>query len=66
MAEDRLSPAERAERGDYAGCIAGALSISEFEAGLRKAGLTDIDVRPTHVVADGMHSAIIRAVKPAG
>ena len=66
VAEDRLSPAERAERGDYVGCIAGALSISEFEAGLRKAGLTDVDVRPTHVVADGMHSAIIRAVKPAG
>ena len=43
VAEDRLSPAERAERGDYAGCIAGALSISEFEAGLRKAGLTDIE-----------------------
>src|SRR5438105_1265007 len=26
VAEDRLSPAERAERGSYTGCIAGALS----------------------------------------
>ena len=26
VAEDRLSPAERAERGSYSGCIAGALS----------------------------------------
>jgi SAM-dependent methyltransferase len=64
VAEDRLTPAERAERGSYAGCIAGALSISEFEAGLRAVGLTDVSVRPTHAVADGMHSAIIRARKP--
>ena len=64
VAEDRLSPVERAERGSYAGCIAGALSISEFEAGLRAAGLTDVSVTPTHAVADGLHSAIIRAVKP--
>ena len=64
VADDRLSPAERAERGSYAGCIAGALSISEFEAGLRAVGLTDVSVTPTHAVADGMHSAIIRAIKP--
>ena len=64
VAEDRLTPAERAERGSYVGCIAGALSISEFEAGLRAVGLTDVSVTPTHAVADGMHSAIIRARKP--
>jgi arsenite methyltransferase len=33
VAEDRLSPAGRAERGDHAGCIAGALSISEYRDG---------------------------------
>jgi SAM-dependent methyltransferase len=64
VAEDRLTPAERAERGSYVGCIAGALSISEFEAGLRAAGLEDVSVTPTHAVADGMHSAIVRARKP--
>lgn len=31
---------------------------------LRAAGLTDISVTPTHPVADGMHSAIIRASSP--
>lgn len=31
---------------------------------LRAAGLTDIPVTPTHPVADGMHSAIIRASIP--
>ena len=63
VAEDRLAPAERAERGSFVGCIAGALSISEFESGLREAGLLDVSVIPTHTVAEGMHSAIIKAVK---
>ena len=66
VAEDRLTAAERAERGTYAGCIAGALSFSEFEAGLEAAGLTDVSLTPTHGVADGMVSAIIKATKPAG
>ncbi len=65
VAEDRLSPEQRAERGDYVGCIAGALSISEFRSGLEAAGLGEVSVEPTHAVADGMHSAIIRATKPA-
>ena len=64
VADDLLSPAERAERGTYVGCIAGALSFREFRAGLRDAGLTDVEIQPTHSVAEGMHSAIIRAVKP--
>jgi arsenite methyltransferase len=65
VAEDHLTPAERADRGSYVGCIAGALSISEYHDGLARAGFTDITVVPTHQVADGMHSAIIKARKPA-
>jgi arsenite methyltransferase len=64
VAEDRLSPEERAERGSYVGCIAGALSRSEYEEGLREAGFADVTVRFTHRVADGMHSAIVQALKP--
>jgi arsenite methyltransferase len=64
VAEDRLAPAQRAARGSYVGCIAGALSKGEYEAGLRAAGFTDIAVRFTHRVADGMHSAVVQAVKP--
>jgi SAM-dependent methyltransferase len=64
VAEDRLTPAERAERGSYTGCIAGALSITEFETGMRAAGLADVTLTPTHRVADGMVSAIIQATKP--
>jgi len=66
VAEDRLTAAERSERGSFAGCIAGALSFSEFRAGLEAAGLTDISLTPTHDVADGMVSAIVKATKPAG
>jgi SAM-dependent methyltransferase len=65
VAEDRLSTAERAERGSYAGCIAGALSEGEYVAGLEAAGFVDIDVERTHPVADGMHSAIVKALKPS-
>jgi SAM-dependent methyltransferase len=64
VAEDHLTTEQRAERGSYVGCIAGALSMSEFKAGLRDAGLTDISLTPTHAVAEGMVSAIARATKP--
>jgi SAM-dependent methyltransferase len=63
VAEDRLSPAERSERGRYVGCIAGALSKGEFEAGLHAAGFEQVSVEFTHEVADGMHGAIIKAMK---
>ena len=66
VAEDRLTPAERAERGDFAGCIAGALSRAEYLDGLAAAGFADAEVTFTHEAAPGMHSAIVRAVKPAG
>jgi SAM-dependent methyltransferase len=65
VADDALSPAERATRGSYAGCIAGALSASEFVTGLEAAGLADISIAPTHDVVPGMMSAIIKATKPA-
>jgi ubiquinone/menaquinone biosynthesis C-methylase UbiE len=65
VAEDRLSPEERAERGSYVGCIAGALSVGEYTAGLEAAGFEDVSVELTHEVADGLHGAIVKAVKTA-
>ncbi len=65
VADDALSPAERAERGSFAGCISGALSFAEFRAGLEAVGLTDISVEPTHAVGDGLYGAIVKATKPA-
>jgi arsenite methyltransferase len=64
VAEDRLSPDERGERGSYVGCIAGALSIGEYRDVLEAAGLEDVAIEFTHEVADGLHSAIVRATRP--
>jgi arsenite methyltransferase len=65
VAANGLSPEDRAERGSYVGCIAGALSFAEYEAELRAAGFTGISIGPTNNVADGMHGAIVRATKPS-
>jgi arsenite methyltransferase len=63
VAEDHLDADERAERGSYVGCIAGALSRREYVEGLEAAGFEEVSVDFTHEVADGMHSAIVRARK---
>jgi arsenite methyltransferase len=65
VTEDRLSDAERAERGSYVGCIAGALPVGDYEAGLIAAGFADVSIDFTNQVGDGVHSAIIKATKPA-
>jgi arsenite methyltransferase len=64
VAEDDLTADQRAERGSYVGCIAGALSRAEYLAGLERAGFVDAEVTFTHQVADGMHGAVVRARKP--
>jgi arsenite methyltransferase len=63
VANDELTAEDRAERGSYVGCIAGALSFTEYELGLSGAGFTEIEISSTHAVADGMHSAIVKARK---
>jgi arsenite methyltransferase len=65
VAEDDVPPAERAERGSYVGCIAGALSRQEYLDGLAAVGFDDVSVTFTHQAVPGMHSAIVRATKPA-
>ena len=65
VAEDHLTADDRAERGSYVGCIAGALSRGEYLDGLAAAGFVDAEVEFTHEAAPGMHGAIVRATKPA-
>lgn len=65
VAEDHVTPAERAERGSFVGCVAGALSRREYLEGLAAAGFEDASVEFTHEVVPGMHGAIVRATKPA-
>jgi len=63
VAEDQLTPEDRAERGAWVGCIAGALSKSEYLAGLEAAGFEEISVDFTHEAAAGMHGAIVKGTK---
>jgi len=64
VADDSLGLADRAMRGSYVGCIAGALSFAEYRAELDAAGFADVSITPTHEMADGIHGAIVRARKP--
>jgi SAM-dependent methyltransferase len=66
VASDELSVPDRLARGSYTGCIAGALSIGEYEAGLRAAGFDEVSVTPMYEAADRMYGAIIKATKPHG
>jgi arsenite methyltransferase len=63
VADDRLTLDERAERGSFVGCIAGALSFTEYEELLTANGFVDVSVTPTHAAADGMYGAIVRATR---
>ncbi|MGH3636633.1 MAG: arsenite methyltransferase [Mycobacterium sp.] len=65
IAEDHLTAADRAQRGSYVGCIAGALGRQEYLDGLAAAGFVDAEVVFTHEAAPEMHGAIVRASKPA-
>jgi arsenite methyltransferase len=65
VTEDRLSAEERLERGDFAGCIVGALSIGEYTAGLEAAGFEDVSITFTHEITDGIQGAIVKASKPS-
>jgi arsenite methyltransferase len=61
--DEGMHHATRADMQQWTGCIAGALTEAEFRAALADAGLTDIEIRPTHRVHEHAGSAIIRARK---
>ena len=63
VADDSLSAEERAARGTYTDCIAGALTFSEYRTGLEAAGLEDISLTVSHEAADRMYSVIVKARK---
>ncbi len=64
VADETMDPATRADRRQWTGCIAGALTRAEFEGALDDAGFTDIEIRETHRVHEQAGSAIIRARRP--
>jgi SAM-dependent methyltransferase len=65
IADPDMGEQTRADMAAWTGCIAGALTESEFRAALGAAGLADIEIRETHRVHEHAAAAIIRAAKPA-
>jgi arsenite methyltransferase len=64
ISADGLSEEDRIERGSFVGCIAGALSVSEYSDLLLRSGFTDIGIDLTHELADQIFGANVRARKP--
>ncbi len=63
LASDALSPDDRAARGSYVDCIAGALSVGECTEALARAGFEDVRIDLTHAVADEIFAAFITGRK---
>jgi arsenite methyltransferase len=64
IADEDMDDATRADMAAWTGCVAGALTESEFRSTLGDAGFTDVEIRPTHRVHEHAGSAIVRALKP--
>jgi arsenite methyltransferase len=65
IADAGMDAATKADMAAWTGCIAGALTETEFVAALAGAGFTDVEIRPTHRVHTHAQAAIIRAALPA-
>ncbi len=64
VAADGLSEADRVARGSFVGCIAGALTLSEYSDLLMRAGFEGVGIDITHELADEIYGANVRASKP--
>jgi SAM-dependent methyltransferase len=65
IADDNMDADTRSDMEQWTGCVAGALTRSQFEAALADAGLVDVEIRETHRVHEHASSAIVRARKPS-
>jgi ubiquinone/menaquinone biosynthesis C-methylase UbiE len=64
IADDDMDSVTRADMAAWTGCVAGALTRTEFSTLLAAAGFQDIEITETHRVHEHAGSAIIRARKP--
>jgi arsenite methyltransferase len=65
IADPGMDDATRADMAAWTGCIAGALTETEFRQALAAAGLEAIEITATHQVHEHAVAAIIRARKPS-
>jgi len=61
IADEGMDETTKADMTEWTGCIAGALTHTEFTKALTTAGFADIEIRPTHRVHTHAQAAIIRA-----
>ena len=61
IADESMDETTKADMTEWTGCIAGALTHTEFTNALNIAGFTDIEIRLTHRVHAHAQAAIIRA-----
>jgi arsenite methyltransferase len=64
LADEDMNEATKADMSAWTGCIAGALTETEFRGALEAAGFDEVEIRHTHRVHEHAGSAIIRARKP--
>jgi SAM-dependent methyltransferase len=64
IADPDMDEQTKFDMAAWTGCVAGALTETEFRAILTAAGFEAIEIRPTHQVHEHASSAIIRARKP--
>ncbi len=64
IADPDMDEATKADMAAWTGCVAGALTQTEFRATLEQAGFDEVEIRPTHRVHKHASAAIIRARKP--
>jgi arsenite methyltransferase len=64
IADEGMDEATRRDMEQWTGCIAGALTQTEYSHGLGAAGFEQIEIRETHRVHDQAGSAIIWAKMP--
>jgi arsenite methyltransferase len=64
IADADMDDATRADMAAWTGCVAGALTETEFRGALDAAGFEEIEIRPTHQVHEHASSAVIHARKP--
>ena len=61
IADEGMDEATKVDMTQWTGCIAGALTQTDFTKALTAAGFTDIEIRPTHRVHTYAQAAIIHA-----
>ncbi len=64
VADPDLDDATRQDMALWTGCVAGALTESEYREALEAAGLVEVEIIPTHRVHSRATAAIIRARRP--